>query len=96
MHLSHDLFRALRLKSRKKQAEIARSLGIDRTSVVRIEKGERQLSATEAAAWASACGYDLALVGPEQEAITKLTAALSPDEQRLLAHLAAALPLIRD
>lgn len=62
------------------QAKVAKAIGIDRTSLLRVESGERVLHADEAVAWASACGGELTLKGPGGDALGMLTA----EERRLV------------
>ncbi len=62
------------------QANVARAVGIDRTSLLRVEKGERALHADEAVAWALACGGELVLVGRGADAL----ATLSVEERQIV------------
>lgn len=62
MHpLLNDLI-SLRKRYRQSQRSIAAAVGIDRTSILRVESEERGLRLEEAAEWASACGARLVLV----------------------------------
>lgn len=83
----------LRLSAGKTQGEIAELLGIERSYLSRIERGERDIDLSLLERWLSACGFSFELVIAEDSdlqiirALSALLPRLSIDDRRTLIGL---------
>lgn len=77
--------KALRRSSGLTQAELAERLEIDRTTVTRIERGERRIDVSLLERWATVCGAHVSVAQvPAVSDLPRRVAALSAEDQDLV------------
>ncbi|MEO0600372.1 MAG: helix-turn-helix transcriptional regulator [Myxococcota bacterium] len=77
--------KALRIEAGKSQGELAEELGVDRTTISRIEQGTRSTGFALVQKWYRACGYELDAIqiGEPHESLSVMESlAQIPDEDR--------------
>ena len=94
MRLNHENFRALRLQANLRQDDLAAAMGIARTAISKVERGNRDLTVEEAARWAEICGASLEIVVPTHPQNGRHT--ISQDRLDLLSELSALIPALPD
>ena len=71
---------------------LAGALGVTQSAVSHIERGDRGLSSEVLWRWAEVCGAELQLVGPDHDALTAATRALSAEHAALVLRVARLAP----
>lgn len=96
-----DTLRELRRAAGLTQAELAKLLGLDRTTITRAERGERRVDMALLTRWAEVCGstVDLAhstsAAGLDEVLATQLE-ALTTDDVALVRSIVTLLPTLSD
>lgn len=87
--------RELRLAAGLTQADLARSVELERPQVSAIEVGRRETTSEVIERWATICGAEIIIRRPGVDptaAIVTAARALTPSDLALLLRIAAALP----